>query len=50
MNAWNADVADGNFQLTEHWSNGGITPYNMYDGWLNSALATATPPPATTSG
>ena len=23
-----------------HWSNGGITPYNMYEGWLNSALAT----------
>jgi peptide/nickel transport system substrate-binding protein len=39
VNAWNADVADGDFQVTEHWSNGGITPYNMYDGWLNSALA-----------
>jgi peptide/nickel transport system substrate-binding protein len=33
-------VASGNFQLTMHWSNGGITPYNMYNGWLNSALAT----------
>jgi peptide/nickel transport system substrate-binding protein len=40
VNAWNADVADGDFQVTEHWSNGGITPYNMYNGWLNSALAT----------
>jgi peptide/nickel transport system substrate-binding protein len=40
VDAWNADVADGDFQMTEHWSNGGITPYNMYDGWLNSALAT----------
>lgn len=39
VNAWNADVADGDFQVTEHWSNGGITPYNMYDGWLDSALA-----------
>jgi peptide/nickel transport system substrate-binding protein len=39
VNAWNADVAAGDFQVTEHWSNGGITPYNMYDGWLNSALA-----------
>ena len=38
VNAWNADVADGDFQVTEHWSNGGITPYNMYNGWLNSAL------------
>jgi len=40
VNSWNADVADGDFQLTMHWSNGGITPYNMYEGWLNSALAT----------
>ncbi len=39
MNAWNADVADGDFQLTMHWSNGGITPYNLYDGWLDSTLA-----------
>jgi peptide/nickel transport system substrate-binding protein len=39
-NAWTADVADGDFQMTEHWSNGGVTPYNMYDGWLNSALST----------
>jgi peptide/nickel transport system substrate-binding protein len=21
------------------WSNGGITPYNMYDGWLDSSLS-----------
>jgi len=40
VSAWNADVADGDFQVTEHWSNGGITPYNMYEGWLDSALAT----------
>jgi peptide/nickel transport system substrate-binding protein len=40
VDAWNADVADGDFSVTEHWSNGGITPYNMYDGWLNSALST----------
>ena len=40
VDAWNSDVADGNFQLTSHWSNGGITPYNMYEGWLDSALAT----------
>jgi peptide/nickel transport system substrate-binding protein len=39
VDAWNADVADGDFSMTEHWSNGGVTPYNMYDGWLNSALA-----------
>jgi peptide/nickel transport system substrate-binding protein len=39
VDAWNADVGDGDFQMTEHWSNGGITPYNMYDGWLDSSLA-----------
>jgi peptide/nickel transport system substrate-binding protein len=40
VSAWNNDVADGDFDMTEHWSNGGITPYNMYEGWLDSALAT----------
>ena len=40
VNTWASDVAAGNFQLTMHWSNGGITPYNMYDGWLDSSLAT----------
>jgi len=39
VTAWNSDVADGQFQLTSHWSNGGLTPYNMYDGWLDSSLA-----------
>jgi peptide/nickel transport system substrate-binding protein len=39
VDAWTSDVASGNFQLTSHWSNGGITPYNMYDGWLDSSLA-----------
>jgi peptide/nickel transport system substrate-binding protein len=40
VTAWNTDVASGDFQMTEHWSNGGITPYNMYEGWLDSKLAT----------
>jgi peptide/nickel transport system substrate-binding protein len=40
VTAWNSDVASGNFQLTMHWSNGGLTPYNMYEGWLDSSLAT----------
>jgi peptide/nickel transport system substrate-binding protein len=39
VSAWNNDVASGDFQMTEHWSNGGITPYNMYEGWLDSSLA-----------
>jgi peptide/nickel transport system substrate-binding protein len=42
VNAWNADMADGNFTLAEHWSNGGVTPYNLYDNWLDSALASST--------
>jgi peptide/nickel transport system substrate-binding protein len=42
VTAWEQDVADGDFQVTEHWANNGITPYNMYNGWLNSALATST--------
>jgi peptide/nickel transport system substrate-binding protein len=39
VTTWDSDVADGDFELTMHWSNGGLTPYNMYDGWLDSALA-----------
>ena len=38
VDSWNADMADGDFQLAEHWSNNGLTPYNLYDNWLNSAL------------
>ena len=38
VNAWNADMASGSFSLAEHWSNNGLTPYNLYDNWLNSAL------------
>ena len=41
VTAWSTDIADGDFQLTLHWSNGGITPYNLYNGWLNSALASS---------
>ena len=40
VTTWDADVADGNFQMTMHWSNGGLTPFNEYDGWLDSTLAT----------
>jgi peptide/nickel transport system substrate-binding protein len=39
VDAWNADVASGNFQLTMHWANGGITPFNMYENWLDSTLS-----------
>ncbi|HEY1623612.1 MAG TPA: ABC transporter substrate-binding protein [Streptosporangiaceae bacterium] len=40
VTAWNSDVADGDFQLTMHWASGGLTPFNMYDNWLDSSLAT----------
>jgi peptide/nickel transport system substrate-binding protein len=38
VDAWNADMADGNFSLAEHWSNNGLTPYNLYENWLDSSL------------
>lgn len=38
--AWSADMADGNFQLTAHWSQTSVSPYQLYDDWLNSKLAT----------
>jgi peptide/nickel transport system substrate-binding protein len=38
VNAWNADMASDNFQLALHWSSGGITPYQLYDTWLDSDL------------
>ncbi|HWG01445.1 MAG TPA: ABC transporter substrate-binding protein [Trebonia sp.] len=40
VNAWNNDVATGDFQTTIHWSNGGITPYPLYDNWLDDSLVT----------
>ena len=41
-NAWNADMATGSFQLTMHWSQTSVAPYQLYNDWLNSALATKT--------
>jgi peptide/nickel transport system substrate-binding protein len=38
VNSWNADMATGNFQLAIHWSSQGITPYFLYDTWLDSTL------------
>jgi peptide/nickel transport system substrate-binding protein len=37
VGTWNNDLADGDFQMTERWSTNGITPYEMYDAWLDSA-------------
>jgi peptide/nickel transport system substrate-binding protein len=38
VNAWNADLADGDFSATSHWGTGGTSPYYDYNGYLNSAL------------
>jgi peptide/nickel transport system substrate-binding protein len=40
VDAWQTDVADGDFQLTSHWSTNGLTPFTMYENWLDSSLAT----------
>ena len=42
VNTWSADVADGNFQLTLHWGSDGVTPYNLYDNWLDDSLVRST--------
>ena len=38
VDAYNADAQSGNFQLLLRWGNGGITPYQLYDGWLDPSL------------
>jgi peptide/nickel transport system substrate-binding protein len=40
VDAWSSDIADGDFQLTMHWSQTSVAPYQLYNDWLNSALAT----------
>jgi peptide/nickel transport system substrate-binding protein len=40
LDAWNSDLATGNFNSMMHWGNGGISPYNMYDNWLDTTLDT----------
>jgi len=40
VDAWQTDIADGDFQLTSHWSTNGLTPFTMYENWLDSSLAT----------
>ncbi|MBV9606971.1 MAG: ABC transporter substrate-binding protein [Solirubrobacterales bacterium] len=41
VTAWSSDLADGNFQLTAHWSQTSVSPYQLYNDWLNSAQATS---------
>jgi len=40
VNQWNANMATGTFQLTMHWSQTSVAPYQLYNDWLNGALAT----------
>ena len=40
VTAWSSDIATGNFQLTSHWSQTSVSPYQLYNDWLNSAQAT----------
>jgi peptide/nickel transport system substrate-binding protein len=40
VTAWSTDIATGNFQLTSHWSQTSVSPYQLYSDWLNSALVT----------
>ena len=41
VTAWSSDLAKGNFQLTQHWAQTSVAPYQMYNAWLNSAQATS---------
>ncbi len=41
VTAWSADIASGNYQLTQHWSQTSVAPYQLYNDWLNSAQATS---------
>lgn len=36
--AYDADAASGNFSLLLRWGSGGISPFNLYNGWLNPSL------------
>lgn len=42
VDAWSSDIADGNFDLTSHWSQTSVSPYQLYNDWLSSSLATPT--------
>lgn len=41
VTAWSSDIASGNYQLTQHWSQTSVAPYQLYNDWLNSAQATS---------
>ena len=33
--AYDADAASGSFSLLLRWGSGGISPFNLYNGWLS---------------
>lgn len=37
QDAWFDAIAKGNFEAALHWSNGGATPYDMYENIMNGA-------------
>jgi peptide/nickel transport system substrate-binding protein len=36
--AYDSDAASGDFSLLLRWGSGGISPFNLYNGWLNPSL------------
>jgi peptide/nickel transport system substrate-binding protein len=36
--AWTSNVDTGNFQAVMHWTNGGATPYDMYENIMDGAI------------
>jgi peptide/nickel transport system substrate-binding protein len=38
VTAYNADASSGNFQILLRWGSGGVTPFSLYNGWLNPVL------------
>jgi peptide/nickel transport system substrate-binding protein len=36
--AYDADAASGDFSLLLRWGSGGISPFNLYNGWLSPTL------------
>jgi peptide/nickel transport system substrate-binding protein len=41
VTAWSAGIAKGNFDVMQHWSQTSISPYVLYDNWLDSKLITS---------
>jgi peptide/nickel transport system substrate-binding protein len=46
---WQGDVTNGTFDTAIHWSNQGPTPYQIYNGNLNSSLTAPVGKPAATN-